>query len=169
MSLDTKSPNDISTFPVSSLITIPAVILQDLLGAIQELKDEVAALREERAQDHQEMATLTARMDTLTARVSSLESMEEQDISRVCLDIAQDRQRITKLEKPPEPQPTQKDRAEILRALLAANNGKMLAKDARKKMRLSAYAFSKLLKVCDFIDRKSYHLDRRQDILILKS
>jgi len=95
--------------------------------------------------------------------------MEEQDISRVCLDIAQDRQRITKLEKTPEPQPMQKDRGEILRALLAANGGKMLAKDARKKMRLSAYAFSKLLKVCDFIDRKSYHLDRRQDILILKS
>lgn len=153
----------------SESITIPAVILQDLLGAIQELKDEVAALREERAQDHQEMAALTARMDTLTARVSSLESMEEQDISRVCLDIAQDRQRIAKLERSPEPQPMQRDRAEVLRALLVANGGKMLAKDARKKMRLSAYAFSKLLKVCDFIDRKSYHLDRRQDILILKS
>jgi len=146
----------------SESIIIPAAILQDLLGAIQELKDEVAALREERAQDRREMAALTA-------RVSSLESMEEQDISRVCLDIAQDRQRITKLEKTPEPQPMQKDRGEILRALLAANGGKMLAKDARKKMRLSAYAFSKLLKVCDFIDRKSYHLDRRQDILILKS
>ena len=168
MSLDTKSPNDISTFPVSSLITIPAVILQDLLGAIQELKDEVAALREERAQDHQEMATLTARMDTLTARVSSLESMEEQDISRVCLDIAQDRQRITKLEKPPEPQPTQKDRAEILRALLAANNGKMLASEARKKMHLRKDLFSKLLKTCDFLETRPLHSDRRKEIIILK-
>jgi hypothetical protein len=32
-----------------------------------------------------------------------------------------------------EPQPMQKDRAEILRALLVANGGKMLAKDARKR------------------------------------
>ena len=34
------------------------------------------------------------------------------------------------------PQPLQKDRGEILRALLAANSGKMLATDARKKMHL---------------------------------
>jgi|UPI0004AD2FAB septal ring factor EnvC (AmiA/AmiB activator) len=169
MSLDTKSPNDISTFPVSPLITIPAAVLQDLLGTLQELKDEVAALREERAQDHREMATLTARMDTLTARVSSLESMEEQDISRVCLDIAQDRQRIARLERPPEPQPTQKDRAEILRALLAANNGKMLAKEARKKMHLSEATFSQLLNTCSFIERKALHSDRRKRIIILKS
>jgi hypothetical protein len=31
----------------------------------------------------------------------------------------------------------QKDRGEILRALLAANGGKMLAKEARKRMHLS--------------------------------
>jgi len=111
---------------------------------------------------------LTARMDTLTARVSSLESMEEQDISRVCLDIAQDRQRITKLEKPPEPQPTQKDRAEILRALLAANNGKMLASEARKKMHLRKDLFSKLLKTCDFLETRPLHSDRRKGIIILK-
>ena len=35
-----------------------------------------------------------------------------------------------------EPQPLQKDRAEILRALLAATGGKMLAKDARQKMHI---------------------------------
>jgi len=32
-----------------------------------------------------------------------------------------------------EPQPLQRDRGEILRALLVANGGKMLAKDARQK------------------------------------
>jgi hypothetical protein len=35
-----------------------------------------------------------------------------------------------------EPQRLQKDRAEILRALLAATGGKMLAKDARQKMHI---------------------------------
>ncbi len=68
-----------------------------------------------------------------------------------------------------EPQPTQKDRAEILHALLAANGGKMLAKEARKKMHLSKNRFSELLRVCGFIDTKPYHLDRRQTIIILKS
>ena len=68
-----------------------------------------------------------------------------------------------------EPQPMQKDRADILRALLAAKGGKMLAKDARKKMHLTKNRFSELLRVCDFIDTKPYHLDRRQTVIILKS
>jgi hypothetical protein len=54
------------------------------------------------------------------------------------------RQRIAKLEQS-EQQPIQKDRGEILRALLAANGGKMLAKEARQKMRLSKSRFSELL------------------------
>jgi hypothetical protein len=40
----------------------------------------------------------------------------------------------------------QKDRGEILLALLAANGGKMLAKEARKRMRLSEPRFSLLLR-----------------------
>jgi hypothetical protein len=68
-----------------------------------------------------------------------------------------------------EPQPMQKDRADILRALLVANGGKMLAKDIRKKMHLSKERFSNLLLICDFIERKPYHLDRRQTFIILKS
>jgi uncharacterized membrane protein len=67
------------------------------------------------------------------------------------------------------PQPLQKDRADILRALLVANGGKMLAKDIRKKMHLSKERFSNMLLICDFIERKPYHLDRRQDVIILKS
>ena len=47
-------------------------------------------------------------------------------------EIAYDRQRIARLEQK-EPQPLQRDRGEILRALIAANNGKMLATDARKR------------------------------------
>jgi len=66
------------------------------------------------------------------------------------LDIAYDRQHITKMEKI-EPHPMQRDRADILRALLAANGGKMLAKDARQKMHLGENRFSELLKSCTFL------------------
>jgi len=62
----------------------------------------------------------------------------------------------------------QKGRAEILGALLVANVGKMLANEARMKMHLSKERFSNLLLICDFIERKPYHLDRRQDVIILK-
>jgi uncharacterized membrane protein len=107
-----------------------------------------------------------------------LSSSQLQDlISRVVLEateplykeIAYDRQRIAKLEQK-EPQPLQKDRGEILRALLAANNGKMLAKDARQKMHLSKTRFSLLVaSLKDYIEVKSYHLDKRQSVIILKS
>ena len=74
------------------------------------------------------------------ALVASLETLQEEDVTRLCLDICQDRQRLARLEKA-EPQPMQKDRGEILRALLAANGGKMLAKDARQKMHMSKQVY----------------------------
>jgi len=162
MTIDTFPTPDISTLPRDQLVAVPAGLLQDLIEAHQGVKDEVAALQDEMAQARQEIAALTA-------RVASLEGLQEQDVNRICYDIAEDRRRIAKLEKPPEPQPLQKDRAEVLRALLAANGGKMLASEARKKMHLSAYAFSKLLRVCDFIGRKPLHSDKRKEILILMS
>ena len=68
-----------------------------------------------------------------------------------------------------EPQPLQKDRGEILRALIAANGGKMLAKEARQKMHLNEPRFSELLaKTRDYIDTKPYHLNKSAKILILK-
>jgi hypothetical protein len=66
-----------------------------------------------------------------------------------------------------EPQPMQRDRAEILHALLAANGGKMLAKAARQKMGMDKASFSRLLKVCD-IGTKPYHLDKRQLVIFIK-
>jgi hypothetical protein len=106
-------------------------------------------------------------MGALRQMVASLSSAQEQDACRLALDIAYDRQRLAKLERI-ELQPLQKDRADILRALLAANGGKMLAKDARQKMHLSKDLFSKLLKTCDFLETKPLHSDRRNDIIILK-
>jgi len=67
------------------------------------------------------------------------------------------------------PQPTQRDRGEILRALLAINGGKMLAKEARRIMHLSESRFSELLaRMEDDIEKRPYHLDRTQNIIILR-
>jgi uncharacterized membrane protein len=107
-------------------------------------------------------------VQALKARVDALESHQLDDTARLARDIALDRQRLTKLERT-EPQPLQKDRGEILRALIAANGGKMLAKDARQKMHLSRSRFSELLALMgDYIDTKPYYLNKSAKILILK-
>jgi len=96
-----------------------------------------------------------------------IKTLEEIDVLRAD-QMAYDRQRIAKLEKV-EPQPMQKDRGEILRALIAANGGKMLAKDARVKMHLIKPRFSELLaSMKDEIEVKPYHLRKNQKVLVLK-
>ena len=78
-------------------------------------------------------------------------------------------QLINDLRKDREPQPLQKDRGEILRALLAANGGKMLAKDARKKMHLIKPRFSELLATMkNDIEVRPYNLKKNQKVLVLK-
>jgi len=66
-------------------------------------------------------------------------------------------------------QPLQRDRGEILRALLAANGGKILAKEARQKMHLGKEQFSLLIsKMGEYIESKPLHQDRRKLLLIIK-
>jgi hypothetical protein len=68
-----------------------------------------------------------------------------------------------------KPQPLQVDRGEILRALIAAYGGKILAKDARLKMRLSKQLFSMLVaSMSDYIEIKPLHSDKRKKVLMLK-
>jgi hypothetical protein len=101
-------------------------------------------------------------------QIAVLTSTQELDINRICLDIAYDRQRLARLERV-EPQPLQRDRGDILRALLAANGGKMLAKDARQKMHLIKPRFSELLATMKGdIEIKPYHLKKNQKVLVLK-
>jgi len=76
--------------------------IQDLIAqALQPLQDEIAALRE---------------------KVASLEALQEQDVTRIYTDIAQDRKRIAKLENPParEPSKAMIDRAEKIEKYLAS-------------------------------------------------
>jgi hypothetical protein len=118
--------------------------------------------------EDQLLAALMAEVKALRSRVHALENRQDEDTGRLALDIAYDRQRITRLEKV-EPQPMQRDRADILRALLGANGGKMLAKDARQKMHLSRSRFSRLLStVKDDIEAKPYHLNKSWQVLVLR-
>jgi len=96
-----------------------------------------------------------------------IKTLEEIDVLRAD-QMAYDRQRIARLEKV-EPQPLQKDRGEILRALIAANGGKMLAKDARVKMHLGKEQFSLLLsRMEEYIKTKPFHQDKRKLVLFIK-
>ena len=130
------------------VVLVPAGALLYLVGELERLKVQMAS------QDR---------------RIVEIAARQDEDCERFARDIAYDRQRLAKLETPPDPMPSQKDRAEILRALLVANSGKMFEKEARQKMRLSKSQFSQLLaSIKDHVELKPYHLDKRQKILLLK-
>lgn len=79
---------------------------------------------------------------------------------------------ITELrfEEDPEPTPNQRDRKEVLIALLTLNQGKMLAKDARTRMRLDKATFSRLLaKMQDSVEVRPLRTNRRNNLLVLRS
>ena len=140
-----SSPKD--NFESHQLITLSISDYRNIFIQIEKLNDRIAALE---------------------SHISALDAHQSEDMEHLARSIAEDRQRITKLEKV-EPQPLQKDRAEILRALIAANGGKMLAKDARQKMHLSRSRLSELLATMgEYIDTKPYHLNKSAKVLILK-
>lgn len=130
------------------VVLVPAGALLYLVGELERLKVQIAS------QDR---------------RIVEIAARQDEDCDRLARDIAYDRQRLAKLETPADPTHSQKDRGEILRALLAANGGKMPEKDARQKMRLSKSQFSQLLaSMRDSVEKKPYHLDKRQKILQMK-
>ena len=126
------------------------IITQAVQDAIQPLQDEVVELKATVASQQAEMASMKAdiKLDGHDIRdlYDALASLEQSHI-----------------------QPLQKDRGEILRALIAANGGKMLAKDARQKMHLSRSRFSELLASMDGdIELKPFHLRKNQKVIVLK-
>ena len=153
-SINTFGPSPKAGFesPSDQLITLTAGQLQDLLGAIQDLRDEVSQLQ----------ATITKQAEKIVEIEAAQDIQGENQFIQLQL-INQIKDATKK-----EPQPLQRDRSEILRALLAANGGKMLQSQARKKMHLSKQAFTNLLATCGFIETRPYHLDRRQSLLIIK-
>ena len=113
------------------------------------------------------MAALIETVRRQDGIIQELAARLDQDELHFSRQIAEDRKRLSSLEVP-RITPAEKDRSDILRALLAANGGKMLAKEARKIMRLPRSRFSELLARCDFVETKPYHLDKRALVLTLK-
>ena len=110
-----------------------------------------------------ELERLKVQVESQDRRITEIAAQQDEDCDRLGRDIAYDRQRLARLEASSDPTPSQKDRGEILRALLAANGGKMPEKEARQKMHLSKSQFSQLLgSITDHIELKPYHLDKRQ-------
>ncbi len=69
--------------------------LKDIISrAIQPLKDELSELKATVASQDNELATVRLKL-------VSLETLQEQDTTRICLDIAQDRRRLASLENKP--------------------------------------------------------------------
>ena len=110
--VDFESPSE--QLIVLSYGQLQGLIREAIEQAIQPLQEEVSALREEIAMDRQEIAALRLKM-------ASLETLQEQDTNRICLDIAYDRKRITALEHPAkEPGKTETTRAEKIERYLAS-------------------------------------------------
>ncbi len=123
---------------------------QIITDAIHPLQDEVSGLKVTVARQEEEIMALRAD-----------EKLDHDDIRDIFDALASLEQSHI--------QPLQRDRGEILRALIAANGGKMLAKDARQKMHLSKNRFSELLaRMEEHIEKRPYHLDRTQNIIILR-
>ncbi len=128
--------------------------LQDLITrAIEPLQDRIESLE----------GILTKQGEEIAALKATAKHQEDNQFIQLRL-ISQFREAVKK-----EPQPLQRDRGDILRALLAANGGKMLVKDARKMMHLSRSRFSELVATMQgAIEVKPYYLKKSQKVLILK-
>jgi uncharacterized coiled-coil protein SlyX len=136
---------------------------------IESQSTKVATLEAAAESHNAKIATLESVVASQDKKIAVLEAAHEKDIERLALEAAYDRQRVTKLEQK-EPQPMQKDRGDILRALIATNGGKMLAKYARLKMHLDKATFSRLLNtLSDHVTRKVHQLDRRKKLLVLNN
>jgi uncharacterized coiled-coil protein SlyX len=75
---------------------------------------------------------------------------------------------VAKLKTEKDLQPKQQDRSEILLALIQANGGKMLERDARKKMDISKQALSNLIATIPDIETRPLRTDKRFKLLVLK-
>jgi hypothetical protein len=149
---DSVATENISTFGTApkadvqpsedQFVAVPASLLQSLQDRIDALEDRIV-------QQDEKMAALDATQDLHA----------ENDLNQLRL--------IADIRRTKEPTESVKNRQDILRALLATNDGKMLSSMARKKMGVPKSSFWELLKTCDFIEKRSYHLDPRQDVLVL--
>jgi hypothetical protein len=154
-----KSPKANFVSPSEQLITLTIGQLQELVTqavtkAIQPLQAELSDTR----------AIVDCQVEKIAALESTVNTLADNQF--IQLRLINDLREATKKEA----QPMQRDRGDILRALIAVNGGKILAKDARQKMRLSRSVFSQLIATMkDDIEVKPFNIRKNQNVITLKS
>ena len=157
------SPNEEAIFVLTSS-QLSDLITEAVQKAIQPLQDRVESME----------ATITA----LDTKVSALESTQEQDVDRICLDVAYDRQRLAKLESRPSiaPTPTAPPKGEKTIARVAKidevlkSRGPTTLKEMERILKISPKEMNRLLAK---LDMRRYELhsrpgDDREKVLRLK-
>ena len=151
----------------TAINTLPSAARQ---AGFESPSDQLIVLTYAQLQDLivQAVQPLQERIKTLEDEAEALKAFQKAYYERFSGDILDHGQRLKRLEKV-DPQPLQKDRGDVLRALIAANGGKMLAKDARQKMHLGKEQFSLLLsKMEEYVGTKPFHQDRRKLVIFIK-
>jgi predicted RNase H-like nuclease (RuvC/YqgF family) len=107
--MDTLLAESISTFSAS-----PYDLQTTIEKAIEPLLDRISSLEATVASQQEELAAMRT-------RIAAVESLEEQDVTRLACDIATDRRRIASLENPHrEPGKTETSRAEKIEKYLSS-------------------------------------------------
>lgn len=170
-SLNTFGPSPKTDFVPSSeqLITLTIGQLQDIVTqavekAIQPLQDRVSEMED--------------RIGHLHLKLASLESTEEQDVSRLAADIAYDRQRITKLEQRPPTAPPATPKGDKTTARIAKLKDFLKARGGgatfQEVERLLGIRPNQMTKLVSQLDMRSFEVfaragDSRQRIIRLKT
>jgi len=170
MSYDNTLASAISTFgnvspSEESIFVLTSLQLQEIIAkAIQPLQDEVSQLR--------------ATVDRQGEKIAALESSEEHDVNRICLDIAYDRQRLARLEKgqcspPTTPPPGSKtaSRIEKVKDFLKTRGGGATFQECERLLGIRPNQMSRLVSM---LDMRSWEIfarsgDLRQKVLRLKA
>lgn len=131
--------------------------------------EQVFVLSSSQFQDPQEaIDSLLVRIDALESENLALKSKLETKVLELEMWIQALSKKIHRLEGQ-DFQPLQKDRSEILIALIQRDGGKMLMKDAKKIMHLSDSRISELVsRMGSLIEVRVSNLDKRQKILVLR-
>jgi TolA-binding protein len=157
-----------------SVFVLTAYQLQKLITqAIQPLQDRISEMKERIDRLEEENTSMRLKM-------ASMESFEEQDVTRICLDIAQDRQRLARLETQPRTgtAPTAPPHGEKIVARIAKL--KDFLKDRgggatfQECERLLGIRPNQMTKLVSQLDKRSYEVftragDGRQRVLRLKA
>jgi predicted RNase H-like nuclease (RuvC/YqgF family) len=150
----------------------------DMLAKMAELLQQNKDLNDKLSKQERQIEKLVKDNEDLQKSIYDVRELAkgvikslEEEVARILLSVAEDRRRIAMLEEPLSkiPQPKVQDRGDMLRLLLAANSGKMLAKDARHKLDISKSLFSQLLaSMKDQIESKPLKQNQRERVISLK-